>query len=497
MRASLFAQLRTGSLAGPGGTLILPGRRLLPYSGLWRRVEGIAGHLRSRGLGVGDRVLVQVEKSPTALALYLACLRQGLVQIPLNTAYTMAELAYFLGDAEPSLVVCDPSRRAAVAALAPGIPIETLDAEGRCTLAEPLDADPGEPVPYGKDAPAAILYTSGTTGRAKGAVLSQENLLSNALTLRDLWRFGPEDVLLHALPIFHAHGLFVGVHVALLSGASMIFLPRFDASEVLALLPDATAMMGVPTFYGRLLEQDGLADAVRGMRLFVSGSAPLSAETHRRFQERTGHWILERYGMTETGMIASNPYEGPRRGGTVGHPLPGTRLRVADAEGRPVAPGEAGQIEVAGPNVFTGYWRQPEKTAEAFRPDGFFITGDLGRIDPEGYLQILGRDRDLIITGGFNVYPKEVEDALNALPGVAESAVIGLPHADFGEAVTAVVVPEPGCRLEEPALLAPLRDVLAKFKLPKRVLVAETLPRNAMGKVQKAALRERHAALYT
>ncbi|MCR4265267.1 malonyl-CoA synthase [Nitratireductor sp. ZSWI3] len=450
----------------------------------------------------GDRVAVQVDKSPQALMLYLACLRAGAVYLPLNTGYTTAELDYFIGDAEPRIVVTTPAAAEGLRAVAEkhGARVETLDDRGGGSLLEGVaGADAGfQDVPRGPDDLAAILYTSGTTGRSKGAMLTHDNLLSNALTLREYWRFTASDRLIHALPIFHTHGLFVASNVILLSGASMFFLPKFDADAVLRLMPRATALMGVPTFYVRLLQHPGLTrQAVAGMRLFVSGSAPLLAETHNRFREVTGHAILERYGMTETNMNTSNPYDGERIAGTVGFPLPGVSLRVVDPEtGVPVATGETGMIEVKGPNVFKGYWRMPEKTEAEFRDDGFFITGDLGMIDAGGYVHIVGRGKDLVISGGYNVYPKEVETQIDELPGVIESAVIGVPHRDFGEGVTAVVVPEPGAALDEQTILKALEDRLARYKQPKRVIFVEELPRNTMGKVQKNILRQDYADLY-
>ncbi len=472
----------------------------LSYGSLRAATGRMANALVAAGVRPGDRVAVQVEKSVEALVLYLACLRAGMVYLPLNTAYTPAELSYFVGDAEPALVVCDPARLDATVALAGTIPVRTLDARGHGSLTEAAAGQPEEfaTVARGPDDLAAILYTSGTTGRSKGAMLTQENLLSNARVLQAEWRFGPDDVLLHALPIFHTHGLFVACNLVLLSGASMVLLPRFDPADVLARLPAATVMMGVPTFYTRLLGQEGLTPAAcRSIRLFVSGSAPLLAETHRAWEERTGHRILERYGMTETGMLTTNPYDGDRVAGTVGFPLPGVGLRIADpATGAPL-PGDAiGAIEVRGPNVFKGYWRMPEKTASEFRPDGFFITGDLGRVDGRGYVHIVGRGKDLIISGGFNVYPKEVEGEIDELPGVLESAVIGIPHPDFGEAVVAIVVADGTAPVTEAAVAAALKDRLARYKQPKRVVVVNELPRNSMGKVQNAQLRNDHAGVF-
>ena len=459
-----------------------------------------ANALVALGVKPDDRVAVQVEKSPEALLLYLGCIRAGAVFLPLNTAYTTAELDYFIGDAEPSLVVCDPARREAIAGIAAKAKLATLDAAGQGSLADAAAAsspefEDAERVPGDI---AAILYTSGTTGRSKGAMLTNANLASNAATLARSWRFTEADVLLHALPIYHTHGLFVATNTVLFAGASMIFLPKFDPDEILRHMPHATAMMGVPTFYTRLLRHDGLTRAAtQHMRLFVSGSAPLLAETHRDWLARTGHPILERYGMTETNMNTSNPYEGERVAGTVGFPLPGVTVRIAEPDGGgPLPKGEIGMIEVKGPNVFSGYWRMPEKTASEFRADGFFITGDLGKIDDKGYVHIVGRGKDLVISGGFNVYPKEVEAAIDAIAGVVESAVIGVPHADFGEGVTAVVVKRPGAALDERAVLAAIEGRLARFKLPKRVIFVDDLPRNAMGKVQKKLLRDAYKDIY-
>ncbi len=462
-----------------------------------------ANALIALGLQPGDRVAAQVEKSVAALVLYLATVRAGGVFLPLNTAYTPAEIEYFLGDAEPTVFVCDPGKRESLEPIAAkvGAKVVTLDAKGQGTLADATAAasDVFDTVERSTDDLAAILYTSGTTGRSKGAMLTHENLVSNAEALRTTWSYTASDVLIHALPIFHTHGLFVASNVTLFSGASMIFLPRFDVEQIFAALPHATTMMGVPTFYTRLLQDPRLTrEATAHMRLFVSGSAPLLAETHREWQARTGHAILERYGMTETNMNTSNPYDGERVPGTVGFPLPGVDLRIAEPDTGQVLPqGEIGMIEVRGPNVFKGYWRMPEKTAAEFRPDGFFITGDLGKVDERGYVHIIGRGKDLVITGGFNVYPKEIEGEIDAIPGVFESAVIGVPHADFGEGVTAVVVRSKEASVDEKTILKVLEGRLAKFKLPKRVLFVDDLPRNTMGKVQKNVLREQFADLYT
>ncbi len=481
-----------------------PDGRRMTYGDLFAETGRLANALASFDVKRGDRVAVQVDKSPEAVLLYLSCARVGAVFLPLNTAYTATELEYFLGDAEPALTVSSPARfdevRALVGKLGVGQAASLgVDGETGTLMERARGCSPDfDDVSVGDDDLAAILYTSGTTGRSKGAMLTHANLASNALTLKDAWRFTQDDVLLHALPVYHTHGLFVATNTILAAGAAMIFQPGFDAGRVLARLPDATVFMGVPTFYTRLLKEAGLTREVcANVRLFVSGSAPLLAEMHVQWRERTAHEILERYGMTETNMITSNPYDGPRIPGSVGPALPGVSVRVCDAEnGGPLPPGEIGVIEVKGPNVFRGYWRMPEKTAQEFRVDGYFITGDLGVEDGAGYVTIVGRGKDLIISGGFNVYPKEVEGEIDALDGVIESAVIGVSHPDFGEGVTAVVVARAGAALDEATVIAALRPRLAAFKLPKRVLFADELPRNAMGKVQKAVLRERHAGLY-
>jgi malonyl-CoA/methylmalonyl-CoA synthetase len=473
------------------------------YADMLARSAQLAHILVLRGVEPGDHVAAQVEKSPENLLLYLAALRAGAVYLPLNTAYTPSEIDYFVGDAEPRVLVCDPSRQAALAPIAQkhGVAaIETMDAGGKGSLSSAADGAPKDfaDVPREDDDLAAILYTSGTTGRSKGAMLTHRNLSSNAQILVDYWRFTDKDVLLHALPVYHTHGLFVASNTVMLSGGAMIWLAKFDADEVMRELPKATSMMGVPTFYTRLLRHPGLTREICAhMRLFTSGSAPLLAETHIEFRQKTGHAILERYGMTETNMNTSNPYDGDRIAGTVGFPLPGVDVRIADPDsGKVLKQGEIGGIEVRGPNVFKGYWRMPEKTQAEFRADGFFITGDVGKIDERGYVHIVGRAKDLIITGGFNVYPKEIEAEIDALSGVVESAVIGCPHPDFGEGVTAVVVCKPGVAMTEAAVIGALEQRLAKFKLPKRVIFADDLPRNTMGKVQKNVLREQNAALY-
>ncbi len=471
-------------LAGREAPLILlRGGATISGAAFLAMVARQAHALRAAGVGPGDRIAAQVPKSAEALAAYGAAVALGAVFLPLNTAYTPAELDYFLSDAAPAVFLAEGARDLRALAARHGARLLTLEADGSGTLAEAAAGQPAEivAVARGEGDLAALLYTSGTTGRSKGAMLTQGNLLSNAEALAGLWRFSPDDVLIHALPIFHTHGLFVATNTVLATGGRMILLPGFDAAEVVALMPQATALMGVPTFYTRLLDQPGLAEAARGMRIFVSGSAPLLPETHAAFAKATGHAILERYGMTETNMIASNPYEGVRRAGTVGFALPGVEVRL---DAQPV-----GGIEVRGPNVFAGYWQMPEKTAEEFTSDGWFKTGDVGRFDAEGYLSIVGRAKDLIITGGFNVYPVEVEEALDRVPGVLESAVIGLPHPDFGEGVFAVLVAQPGVTLDPEVVLAAVRDRLARFKQPKAAVVVDALPRNAMGKVQKAVLR--------
>jgi malonyl-CoA/methylmalonyl-CoA synthetase len=487
MRTDVIVRLKEMA-ADPGRVWIVGGAT---YAGLLAETGRLANALLSLGLRRGDRLLLQVEKCEAVLSLYLACLRAGVVFLPVNPGYTVAETAHFLTDAEPALAVTEPGRVADLA----GLGARVMALPDLLALAAGQGTGFDDPV-LGPDDLAAILYTSGTTGRSKGVMLSRENLASNAEALVGLWRFSESDVLLHALPVFHTHGLFVATNCVLYSGGSMIFHHAFQPAAVLADLPRATVMMGVPTFYTRLLADPGLTrEATAHMRLFISGSAPLSPVTHAEWQARTGHAILERYGMTETNMITSNPYEGARRAGTVGLPLPGVQVRITGPDGAVLPQGEAGAIEVRGPNVFKGYWRLPEKTAEEFR-DGWFVTGDMGAFDADGYLSILGRAKDLVITGGLNVYPAEVEATLDDLPGVAASAVIGVPHPDFGEAVVACLVPARGAELDEERIRVTLRDRLAAFKIPKRVLVLDELPRNAMGKVQKAELRRAHAGLF-
>lgn len=497
----LAAKLAAAAAARPDALFLedMASGARLSHGELWRGAERMAAALLRLGVRPGDRVAVQAEKSVAMLELYLGTVLAGAVFLPLNTAYVAGEVAYFLGDATPRLFVCEAARLtdlAPVAKAAGVAQVLSIPALGQAQASEPAGF---QAVARGPGELAAILYTSGTTGRSKGAMLSHGALASNSEVLRDSWRFTDDDVLIHALPIYHTHGLFVATNITLMAGATCIFMSKFNAEQVLAAMPRATALMGVPTFYTRLLNEPGLADAAKGMRLFISGSAPLLAETHAAWRATTGHAILERYGMTETNMNTSNPYQGERRPGTVGFALPGIELRVCDAAGGELAPGEIGTIEVRGPNLFSGYWQMPEKTSEELRADGFFITGDLGRQDAEGYLHIVGRGKDMIITGGFNVYPKEVEAVIDALPGVLESAVIGVAHADFGEGVVALVVPLPreeqAAELSEAEVLAGLEGQLASFKQPKRVVMVDALVRNAMGKVQKNLMREKYAAL--
>jgi malonyl-CoA/methylmalonyl-CoA synthetase len=502
MNANLFSRLFDGLKDSNRLAIETTDGQHISYGDLISRAGQMANVLVNSGVKPGDRVAAQTEKSVPGLVLYLAAVRAGAVYLPLNTAYTLNELEYFITDAEPSLVVCDPSKFEGIGAIAAkvGARVETLGADGQGSLidAAAKAAAEFETVARADDDLAAILYTSGTTGRSKGAMLTHDNLASNSLSLVDYWRFTDKDILIHALPIYHTHGLFVASNVALFARASMIFLPKFDPELIIRLMARATVLMGVPTFYTRLLQSPALTrDATNHMRLFISGSAPLLADTHREWSARTGHAVLERYGMTETNMNTSNPYDGERVPGAVGHALPGVSVRVTDPETAQELPREAiGMIEVKGPNVFKGYWRMPEKTKAEFRDDGFFITGDLGKIDADGYVHILGRGKDLVISGGFNVYPKEVESEIDAMPGVIESAVIGVPHADFGEGVTAVVVCNRGAKVDEASVLNALEGRLAKFKMPKRVIVVNELPRNAMGKVQKNILRDTYAGLY-
>ncbi|NHF74417.1 malonate--CoA ligase [Paracoccus xiamenensis] len=488
--------------ANPGKALFeQPGGADVSYAEARELVERLAAVLTDLGVQPGDRVAVQTDKSTQTICLYLATLQVGGVYLPLNSAYTGAEIDYFIGDAGPRLFVCTPATLEDHKARESGeLRIESLGAAGDGSLMDLAEgATPRKDhVAREMSDHAAILYTSGTTGRSKGAVLTHGNLASNAAALLESWRYTGDDRLIHALPIFHIHGLFVAANMTIAAGATMIWLTKFDAEQIVDLMGDATVLMGVPTFYTRLLKSDRLSrDTASNMRLFVSGSAPLLAEDHRAFEEKTGHPILERYGMTETGMITTNPYDGARKPGAVGMALPGVEVRITDREtGKALPDGKIGAIEVRGPNVFEGYWKMPEKTASEFRDDRFFITGDLGQIGEDGYLRIVGRDKDLVISGGYNVYPKEIEGLIDDLPGVVESAVIGLPHPDLGEGVTAVVVAEPGADLDEKGVIAGIGDQLARFKQPRRVLFVPELPRNVMGKVQKAELRKTYADLY-
>ncbi len=483
--------------------LHLPDGQTLTHATFLDTAARLANTMTGLEMEPGDRVAVQVEKSVEALALYAACVQAGLIFLPLNTGYTTQELSYFIENSGASLVVCDEANEAGLAEIVQknNARLETLNADGSGSLMRrALGMLPAfQPAHRSEDDLAAFLYTSGTTGRSKGAMLTQANLLSNAETLVQEWRFTDDDVLLHALPIFHTHGLFVATNVVLASGGSMIFLPKFDLEDMLRLMPQATAMMGVPTFYTRLLSDDRFAqDLTQDMRLFISGSAPLLADTHVQFEDRTGHRILERYGMTETNMNTSNPYDGERRAGTVGFPLPDVELKVTDPKtGQTLADGEIGIIEVRGPNVFQGYWQMPDKTAAELREDGFFITGDLGRIDEDGYVHIVGREKDLIISGGYNIYPKEIELLLDEQPGVLESAVIGVPHPDFGETPVGILVPAPCHTPDIEAIMGAVRDALARFKHPRQLILLDELPRNTMGKVQKNILRDRCKDLFT
>jgi malonyl-CoA/methylmalonyl-CoA synthetase len=503
---NLFAALRTAFPLHLDDVAVETDNDLI-YS--WRDLERatamMANLLDSLVLPDGSRIAVQVDKSVEAMVLYLATLRAGYVFLPLNTAYQSAEIEYFIGNAEPAVVVCTGQNFGWVSKIAFKAGTQhvftlnddrtgsLLDRAAHCSDQHPVAVRHADDL-------AAILYTSGTTGRSKGAMLTHGNLLSNARVLKDYWgwRSAEEggDVLIHALPIFHVHGLFVAIHGALLNGSKMIWLSKFDPKLVIQKLPEATVFMGVPTLYVRLLAEPGLTvEAARHMRLFIAGSAPLLIETFTEWQERTGHTILERYGMSETAMLTSNPYDetdGERRGGTVGFALPGVSLRVQDEAGKAAAVGEIGDIQVKGPNVFQGYWSMPEKTAEEFTPDGYFKTGDVGKIDALGYVTIVGRSKDLIISGGYNVYPAEIEGYINELSGVTESAVIGIPHADFGEIGVAVVIAKPGASLDPVQIIASLKSKLANFKVPKQCFVVEVLPRNTMGKVQKNVLRAQY-----
>ncbi len=500
---NLFAALRAAFPADLNATAVETDSGL-NYS--WRDIERatamLANLLVSLKLPAGSRIAVQVEKSVEAMLLYLATLRAGYVFLPLNTAYQSAEIEYFIGNAEPAVVVCSSKNFGWVSKIAFKAGTQnvfTLDDDCTGSLLERAAycSDRHAVAVKKADDLAAILYTSGTTGRSKGAMLSHGNMLSNAQVLKDYWGWKPGDVLIHTLPIFHVHGLFVALHGALINGSKMIWCARFDPKFVVKKMPEATVFMGVPTLYVRLLNEPGLdKNAVRNMRLFVAGSAPLLIETFNEWQTRTGHTILERYGMSETAMLTSNPYKGERRGGTVGFALPGVTLRVQDDDGKALGTDEIGGIQVKGPNIFKGYWHMPEKTKEEFTSDGFFKTGDVGKIDARGYITIVGRSKDLIISGGYNVYPAEIEGYINDLPGVAESALVGVPHPDFGEVGVAVVIAKAGASLKADAIIAALKSKLANFKIPKQCFVVRELPRNTMGKVQKNLLREQYKGLF-
>ncbi|MFY3383125.1 malonate--CoA ligase [Paracidovorax sp. MALMAid1276] len=513
--SNLFSALRAAFPADLASTAVettAPDGAPLFYTwgDLDRASARMANLLASLKLPEGSRVAVQVEKSVEAMVLYLATLRAGYVFLPLNTAYQSAEIEYFIGNAEPAVVVCTPGNFGWVSKIAFTQGTQHVFTLGDDRTGSLLDraahhSDVHTPVPKSADDLAAILYTSGTTGRSKGAMLTHGNMLSNAVTLKEYWGWKAGDVLIHALPIFHVHGLFVAIHGALINGSKMIWFAKFDPKAVLAAMPRATVFMGVPTLYVRLLAEAGLnQQATQNMRLFIAGSAPLLIETFTEWQQRTGHTILERYGMSETIMLTSNPYaadkrhagQTERRGATVGFPLPGVGLRVVDDAGKPLPVGEIGNIQVQGPNVFKGYWRMPEKTAEEFTADGWFKTGDVGKVDARGYVSIVGRSKDLIISGGYNVYPAEIEGYINEMPGVAESALVGVPHPDFGEVGVAVVIAKPGAQLDADAIVAQLKSQLANFKIPKKCFVVPELPRNTMGKVQKNLLRDQYKALF-
>ena len=497
---NLFEVFCTRFPADLSTTLLLTGEgEKYTYADLLCESARMANHLTTLGAKPGDRVTVQLEKSPQVLFLYLACLRAGLVYHPLNTAYQASELAYFLGDAQPHIVVCSTASQELFNSLAKQSKVAhvlTLGTDNSGTLVDGASghSDVFETVVCKPDDMAALLYSSGTTGRPKGIMLSHQNLASNGKTLVEQWGFSSADHLLHVLPVFHVHGLFVAIHCVLLSGASMRWLDKFDVPTALKYLPECTVMMGVPTYYTRLLSEPAFGETVcANMRLFVSGSAPLLAETFEQFHARTGYTIIERYGMTETNMNTSNPLEGERRAGTVGPALPGVDVRVVDNEGESLAAGNTGNLQVRGDNVFQGYWKMPEKTQEDFTDDGYFNTGDKASISPDGYVSIVGRSKDMVICGGLNVYPKEIEQLLDGIEGVMESAVIGVPHADFGEAVVAVVVPDAGQSVSDAGVIAFCKANIANFKVPKRVMIVDELPRNTMGKVQKNVLRERFA----
>ncbi len=494
----LFATKFADALDSP--FLTIPGGASYSYGQVDRRSAAIAAALAEGGARPGDRVVVQVDKSADAVALYLACLRSGFIYVPLNTAYTPEEVGFFLGDAHPAVFVFKPGRAAKLRPVADiaGVPTSfTLNSKGGGSLADAASeiTGIGAIMERGPDDVACMVYTSGTTGRSKGAMLTHRGIATNARALHAIWRFRPGDVLLHCLPIFHIHGLFVALHCAMLNASEVFFLPKFDVEQIRNSLPRSTVMMGVPTHYTRLLADPdfGAADC-QTVRLFACGSAPLSEPVFHEFIARTGHTICERYGMTEAGIIASNPPEGQRIAGTVGYALPDMDLRVVDEKDEPLEAGEIGEVQVRGPHVFPGYWGLEDKTAEAHTGDGYFRTGDIGSMGPDGRLTLAGRSTDMIISGGYNVYPKEIELLVDQQPGVVESAIIGLPHPDFGEAVAAFVVADDAVTEDE--LEEAVEDSLANFKRPKQYVFLDALPRNSMGKVQKAQLRESYAELF-
>ena len=497
MNGNLFTAFAAAAARVPSRIFLDRPEESTTFAGMLDQAARAAEALTVAGVRAGDRIVVQVEKSPGCVWLYLGCLQAGIVFIPLNTAYTSDEVGYFLGDAQPTMLVCSIEAAARLAAAGQGrddLIVWTMEADGAGSFADRMEeAVPARAiVERTAEDIAAILYTSGTTGRSKGAMLTHGNLLSNVVALTEIWHWQDDDVLLHTLPIFHAHGLFVGLHLSLYNATTVLFRTRFDADAALAALPTATVFMGVPTFYVRLLKDARFdADAVADMRLFISGSAPLTETVFEQFAARTGKRILERYGMTEALMITSNPYDGERIAGSVGFALPDVSVRIEPAAGD--APGV---LEISGPNVFSGYWQMPGKTREAFTADGWFRTGDVAQIDGEGRVRLVGRSSDLVISGGYNVYPKEIELLIDELPGVEEAAVVGVPHPDFGEAVLALVVARAGSTVEPERVSEAIRPRLAAFKRPKQVIVVDELPRNAMGKVEKAALRRRYATLF-
>ncbi|MBU2868218.1 malonate--CoA ligase [Pacificibacter marinus] len=492
MTNTLYDALIAPHATNTNNFLICDDGSTITYAGFVRRVAQLANVLKDAGVQAGDRIVVQAPKTADTIALYGAAVQTGAVYLPLNTAYTQSELSYFIGDSGPRVIVCDAKDTAMMQAF--DAKVLTLDMTGTGTLSLAANAasDQCATCPRGPDDLAALLYTSGTTGRSKGAMLSHKNLLSNAASLTDLWQITDQDRLIHALPIFHTHGLFVAMNTSLLAGAQVRFMAAFNQDSVIEELPKSTMLMGVPTFYTRLLDDPRMDKALCAkMRLFVSGSAPLLAETHTAFHDRTGHHILERYGMTETNMITSNPFDGARIAGTVGYPLPGTEVEITNAQtGEPLPSGEIGMIEVRGDNVFQGYWNMPEKTAEELRTTGFFMTGDLGIKSADGRVSIVGRQKDLIISGGYNIYPKEIEDVINDIDGVVESAVFGVPHPDFGESVLAAVILEKGADIAPETIAAHVEPLLARFKHPRKYILRDALPRNTMGKVQKNVLRD-------